>query len=53
MNELLNNLVERNRHWVEKGKIATYIPELSKGRKEALGVYILKLDDCEYYGGDF
>jgi glutaminase len=53
MNKLLENVIENNRHWTKNGKLAAYIPELSKTNPDSLGVSIITLDGEEYYGGDY
>jgi glutaminase len=53
MNKLLENVIENNRHWTKGGKLAAYIPELSKTNPDALGVSIITLDGEEYNGGDY
>jgi glutaminase len=53
MNKLLENVIENNRHWTKAGKLAAYIPELSKTNPDALGVSIITLDGEEYNGGDY
>jgi glutaminase len=53
MNKLLENVIENNRHWTKDGKLAAYIPELSKTNPDALGVSIITLDGEEYNGGDY
>ncbi|MCM0648492.1 glutaminase A [Clostridium swellfunianum] len=53
MNKLLESVIENNRHWTQKGKLATYIPELAKMNSDTLGVSIITLDGEEYYGGDY
>jgi glutaminase len=53
MNKLLENVIENNRHWSKDGKLAAYIPELSKTNPDALGVSIITLDGEEYNGGDY
>lgn len=30
MNRLLKTIIENNRKWISEGKVASYIPELSK-----------------------
>jgi glutaminase len=53
MNKLLESVIETNRHWTQKGRLATYIPELAKADSQALGVAIATLDGEEFYGGDY
>ncbi|PAB59811.1 glutaminase A [Anaeromicrobium sediminis] len=53
MKDLLDAIVENNRHWTQYGNVATYIPELSKGNAHALGVYVYDVDGNEYSSGDY
>lgn len=53
MNKVLNQLVEKNREWTKYGKVASYIPELAKGKQDALGIHVFDLDSGQdYSGGD-
>ena len=40
MEELLKELVEKNRKFTADGNVANYIPELDKADKNALGIYV-------------
>lgn len=53
MKDLLEAIVEKNRHWTKYGNVATYIPELSKGDPDVLGVYVYNMDGNEYFAGDY
>lgn len=53
MNKLLENIIDNNRIWTDKGKVATYIPELGKVDSKALGISIITLDGEEYKAGDY
>ncbi|MBQ3438308.1 MAG: glutaminase A [Fusobacterium sp.] len=53
MEELLNNLIEKNKIFTSEGKVANYIPELDKADKNALGVFVTTLDNQEFYAGDY
>ncbi|WP_284644426.1 glutaminase A [Paenibacillus silviterrae] len=44
--------VEGSRKHTEQGKVAAYIPELSKAPKDALGIYIVTADGQEIAAGD-
>jgi glutaminase len=44
--------VEESRKYTEQGKVAAYIPELSKAPKDALGIHILTSDGKEFAAGD-
>lgn len=52
MKRLLESLVENNRKYTEQGVVASYIPELSKAKRDALGICITTLDGEEYCAGD-
>lgn len=53
MKELLESIIENNRCYTLDGKVATYIPELSKANPDALGICVSELDGKEYFAGDF
>lgn len=53
MKKLLEAIVERNRHWTSQGEVASYIPELSKANRDALGICVVTLDGEEYSAGDY
>ncbi|MGL5245420.1 MAG: glutaminase, partial [Sarcina sp.] len=53
MENLLENLIENNRRYVEYGKLAAYIPELEKANKNDLGIYVVTLDGKEYGAGEW
>lgn len=48
MEELLKELVEKNRKFTADGNVANYIPELDKADKNALGIYVTTLDGQEF-----
>lgn len=52
MKRLLESLIENNKKYTAEGIVASYIPELSKAKKDALGICITTLDGEEYYAGD-
>ena len=52
MDELLDKLVSECMRYTKEGKLASYIPELSKVSPDALGVYIIASDGKRYYSGD-
>ena len=52
MEELLKELVEKNRKFAADGNVANYIPELDKADKNALGIYVTTLDGQEFFAGD-
>lgn len=53
MQNKLKKIVDRNREKIQLGSLPTYIPELSKANKDALGIYISQLDGAEYGAGDY
>ena len=53
MKRILDNIIDNNRHFTKKGKVASYIPELSKADGEALGICVTTLDGEEFFAGDF
>lgn len=53
MKDLLEAIVEKNRHWTKYGNVAMYIPELSKGDPDVLGVYVYDMNGNEYFAGDY
>ena len=52
MQELLQMLTQQSIPYTKKGKVANYIPELSKADSNMLGVYIVSADGKHYYSGD-
>jgi len=52
MNKLLETIIENNREWTQKGKVATYIPELSKANPNHLGIAVYTIDNEEFCAGD-
>lgn len=52
MKALLDKLIEKNIPETNLGTIASYIPELDKAKKEALGIYIMDNEGNEYFSGD-
>ena len=53
MKDLLDKLVKKNIPEAKQGTVASYIPELDKARKDALGLYIIDVEGIEYYSGDW
>ena len=53
MNDLLNRLVKKNISETKLGTVASYIPELDKAKKDALGIYIIDNEGNEYFSGDY
>ena len=53
MKDLLDKLVKKNIAETKQGTVASYIPELDKARKDALGLYIIDVEGNEYYSGDW
>lgn len=53
MQELLNKLIKKNVVLTKDGRVADYIPELDKAKKDALGVCILDNEGNRYTAGDW
>lgn len=53
MQELLNKLVKKNMVLTKDGRVADYIPELDKAKKDALGICILDNEGNRYTAGDW
>ncbi|WP_315120691.1 glutaminase A [uncultured Clostridium sp.] len=53
MNEFLEKIISDNKKHLDRGEVASYIPELKKADKNALGIYISSLDGKEYFAGDY
>ena len=53
MKDLLDKLVKRNIAHTKLGTVASYIPELDKAKKDALGLYIIDVEGNEYCSGDW
>ena len=53
MEELLEELVDQNRCYTKLGKLADYIPELTKANRDALGVYVVQSNGTCYQAGDW
>ena len=51
MNKLLTELIEKNKVYGNKGKLASYIPALLKANKEDLGIVIVDLNGEEFSAG--
>lgn len=50
---LLNKLVLQNRHWTEKGSVASYIPELARASSSHFGVFTMTGEGKNFHAGDF
>ena len=53
MKDLLDKLVKKNIAETKLGTVASYIPELDKAKKDALGLSIIDVEGNEYYSGDW
>ena len=53
MKDLLDKLVKKNIAETKMGTVASYIPELDKAKKDALGLYIIDVNGNEYCSGDW
>lgn len=53
MKKVLESIIEANRILTKQGKVANYIPELSKANIDTLGIYVVTLNGEEYFAGDY
>lgn len=53
MQSKIENIIKECRKYTKEGEVASYIPELEKADKNALGIYIDKLDGSQFYSGDY
>ncbi|NOH15322.1 glutaminase A [Clostridium cochlearium] len=53
MQDKIEKIIKECRKYTKQGEVASYIPELKKANKDALGIYIDKLDGNEFYAGDY
>jgi len=53
MQEIIDTLIAQNKLLTDKGVVASYIPELDKANKNALGVYVLDKERKAYFAGDY
>ncbi len=53
MKDLLTELIRKNRIWTNRGKVASYIPELANADPTILGISIVSLDKEIYSAGDY
>lgn len=53
MEQILKSIIEKNKVYTKVGKIASYIPQFEKVKKNNLGVYIYDIDGKEYCAGDY
>lgn len=53
MKDLLDKLVKKNIAETKLGTVASYIPELDKAKKDALGLCIIDVNGNEYCSGDW
>lgn len=53
MEELLDQLLEECRPHTAQGRLADYIPELTKGDVNNLGIYVMRSDGKHYQAGDY
>lgn len=52
MENLLQSIIDSNKKYTAEGKVASYIPELSKANPEDLGIAVVTLGGKEYTAGD-
>ena len=48
ISDVINKAMEMGRQQISRGNVATYIPELGKARKEALGLCVSLPDGTAY-----
>ncbi|MBU5677030.1 glutaminase A [Alkaliphilus sp. MSJ-5] len=53
MQAQLEKILDKNRNKIQYGNLPTYIPELTKANKDALGIYISQPDGKEFGAGDY
>lgn len=53
MNELLEQILEECAHYTKEGKLADYIPELTKANPDAFGIFIISGDKRVSKAGDY
>ena len=53
MNSLLNRILDECRKYTKDGKLASYIPELTKADPDKLGICLITDEDNFYGAGDF
>ena len=53
MKNLIDEIIENNKHFVNQGKVADYIPALSKVNPNHIGVCLMDLDGNIYKSGDY
>jgi glutaminase len=53
MKNLLRSIIDCNRKWTAEGKVASYIPELSKANPDSLGICVTTLEGEEFYDGNY
>ena len=53
MNNILDKIIDECRPYIQEGKLANYIPELSKANPNDFGIYIISKDQDISYSGDY
>lgn len=53
MEKLLEQILEECRHYTSQGKLADYIPELTKGNVNDLGIYVVHSNGRCYQAGNY
>lgn len=53
MDKLLKNIIEKNKHLVERGKVASYIPALSKANPNHIGISVIDKEEKIFSAGDY
>ena len=52
MQSVLEKLIKENHKWTQHGKVADYIPELSKTDPSLIGISIFDMEGRLYQAGD-
>jgi glutaminase len=52
LEQILSEIIEKNRPWTQQGTVATYIPELAKADPHALGICVVDTQNNEFCAGD-
>lgn len=53
MKELLENILSECSRYTREGTVATYIPELAKAYRDALGIFVITNDGKHHFAGDY
>lgn len=53
MERLLKDIIDKNKHLVDKGKVASYIPALNKANPNHIGISIIDKEEKIFSAGDY